>query len=248
MKVSDLDITVFENYMAMSRKASEAIVQNLKINPKQLLCIAAGHTSLGVLQELVDLYERREVDFSKASFVAMDEWTEMDEYTEGGCGWFLRKNFLEKVNYSEGNVFLWNGKAADYETECKRAQSFIREHSREGVIDFLILGSGMNGHLALNEPGSELCSRARCVKLDEMTSSVGQKYFNEDVSLKGGLTLGLADFEEAKRKILLISGEQKREILKKIRAAGKFINQVPATAMYSYVNSSVYCDIESISL
>lgn len=96
--------------------------------------------------------------------------------------------------------------------------------------------------MALNEPGTFLEESAHVVQLDAVTAKVGQKYFKENTSLTGGLTLGLAEFREAKRSILLVSGERKRDILGKLREKGEFQPALPATAIYAFEDVSVYCD------
>ncbi len=239
-----MEFRVFSDYEKMCFTTAEEIAEDLKNNPKQLLCIAAGHTSIGVLQELVKRYKKKEIDFSQASFIAMDEWLQMNVETDGSCGWFLYEYLLKEVNYKENQVFLWNGKADSYEAEIERAQNFIKEHSSGNAIDYLVLGCGMNGHLAFNEPGTEMKERAHVALLDETTTTVGQKYFKETVSLRGGLTLGLGEFKEAKRTVLLISESKKADIMKKIRSHTDFDKEVPATAVYEFENASLYCDQE----
>ncbi len=236
------DFRIFPDYESICRKAADEIAENLHENPRQLLCIAAGHTSLGVFRELTNRHERGEIDFSQAGFVAMDEWADMDENTEGSCGWLLRKEFLSKAGYARERVFLWNGKAKDITAECKRAEDFIRDNSRSQAIDLLILGAGMNGHLALNEPGSRMDQRACFTSLDEVTVRVGQKYFEKARTLTGGLTLGLADFREARRAILLLSGRAKSDVVKRLRQASRFQTDFPVTALYDFANASIYCD------
>lgn len=236
------DIIVFPSQTEMCRKAADEIIDDLRKNPQQLLCIAAGHTSLGLFRELVRRFQAGEIDFSKAGFVAMDEWAGMDAATEGSCGWLLETEFLSKVDYPKERVFLWDGKARDQAGECERAADFVRKNSRYGVIDYLVLGVGMNGHLALNEPGTGLDERAHVAVLDAITADVGQKYFKKATALGAGLTLGLADFREARRSVLMISGEKKKDICRKIWDASCFHAGLPATAVYEFGNASIYCD------
>ena len=68
----------FKSYQDRCKQIAEEIRDDLKKNPQQMLCIAAGNTSQGVFDELIDMYQKKEVDFSKAYFVAMDEWVGMN--------------------------------------------------------------------------------------------------------------------------------------------------------------------------
>ena len=239
-------IRIFESYEAMCREIAVEIRADLKDRPRQLLCIAAGNTSLGVFKELIRMYREKEIDFSKASFVAMDEWVGMDETTPGSCGNFLVKYFLKHVNYPREQVRLWNGKAADLEAECRSVENFIRCGETK-TMDYLVLGSGMNGHLALNEPGADFHLGAHVHELDDTTKHVGQKYFETAPVLERGITLGIRDFRAAKRTVLMSNGSHKREIAGKILAAKKADSRIPATALYDFPNGSIYCDAEASS-
>ena len=55
----------------------------------------------------------------------------------------------------------------------------------------------MNGHLALNEPGTAFDAGAHVCPLDPLTANVGQKYFTDGASLTGSITLGIGDFRRS---------------------------------------------------
>ena len=234
-----MNLKVFDGYDQMCEEIANEISVMLKVKPSALLCIAAGHTSLGLLECLVRLYEEKEINFKNASFVAMDEWLGMSEKTLGSCGEFISSNFLEKVNFEPVNIRLFDGTTSDHETECQGVAQFIK--SKSGYIDYLVLGTGMNGHLALNEPGSDFEACVRVVELDSTTKEVAQKYFSEDTHLSGGITLGIGDFAKARRSVLMVNGSHKHEILHKI-IAGPVSPAIPATIITKFNNASLYCD------
>jgi 6-phosphogluconolactonase/glucosamine-6-phosphate isomerase/deaminase len=99
----------------------------------------------------------------------------------------------------------------------------------------------MNGHLALNEPGTPFESRARVTELDTVTAAVGQKYFAHGAELVGGITLGLANLREAKRGVLMVAGKHKREILRKVLFE-EIGPALPATVIRQAERISIYCD------
>jgi len=220
-------------------KVANEISEFLSQKPESLLCIAAGHTSIGLFEALVGMYKRNEIDFKNASFVAMDEWLGMSHKTPNSCGDFLNRNFFAKLNFKPENIRLFDGSTSDDALECHNVVQFIKEKS--GVIDYLVLGTGMNGHLGLNEPGCDLDAGIHVAELDETTQLVGQKYFNEETQLNGGITLGIGDFSQARRAVLMVSGSHKREILHKI-INEPASNAIPATAIRNFSNVSLYCD------
>lgn len=235
-----MDIKMFDDASCLSRQIAEEIIRDLQENPRQLLCIAAGHTSLGIFTYLIEAYEAGKADFSKAAFVAMDEWLGMSRHTPGSCGFFLVDQFLSHVNYNPQRVRLWDGTARDLEQECSQVLSFIKQHG--GRMDYLVLGMGMNGHLALNEPGTSLTASAHVCRLDPITQTVGQKYFSGYTQLTGGITLGIGDFAAARRSVLAVTGEKKAEILKRVLKCGSPVEELPATALYGFENASIYYD------
>jgi glucosamine-6-phosphate isomerase len=229
----------FDTYDLLCEKITAEICTAISVNPEFLLCIAAGFSSLGVFEGLVKAFKNKTVDFSRASFVAMDEWIGMDDKTPGSCGELLRKKLLDHVNFKEENIRLFNGKTENPEKECKEVEIFIS--SQTGAIDFLILGSGMNGHIALNEPGTPFTARAHVANIDSVTREIGQKYFSVKTELQGGLTLGIDNFKQAKRTILMICGEHKKEILKQVLLKAPSVT-LPATAIKTFGNTSLYYD------
>lgn len=239
-----MEFKIFENDILLSVAAADAVCELLQKKPDALLCIAAGHSSLGVFRELVRRFRENKVDFSCAGFAAMDEWAEMNETTPGSCGDFLVKNFLSQVNFPENRIRLVNGKAVNLQAECAE----IKENMEAcGGFDLILLGVGMNGHLALNEPGVDFSLSVHTTALDSVTQQVGTKYFESAPKLTGGVTIGIADIAAAKQAILLVNGEKKSKIVKEVLDS-PVTNRLPATALKEMPNAAFWCDREAASL
>lgn len=217
-----MELRKFESEEAIALAAADLFCEQLKEKPESVLCVAAGHSSIGPLQILAERCERGEVDFSKAHFIAMDEWLHMNETVPGSCGDFLHKQFLDRVNFKPENVRLIDGCAKDMDAECASLKAAIES---VGGFDLILLGMGMNGHLALNEPGTPFDSTVHTTQLDPITKEVGKKYFEDAPQLSGGVTIGLGDMAKAKDVLLIVFGEKKREIIQKL------LDSEPTTAL-----------------
>lgn len=239
-----MDFHVFENDTALSSAAADAVCELLQEKPDALLCIAAGHSSLGLFRELIRRFQEKKVDFSRAGFSAMDEWSGMNETTPGSCGDFLVKNFLSQVNFPRERVRLVNGKATDLQAECAQIKEIIEA---AGGFDLIVLGIGINGHLALNEPGVDFSLSVHTTVLDSVTRQVGKKYFESAPQLTGGVTIGIADIAAAKKAILLVNGEKKSRIVKQILDS-PVTNQLPATALKDMPHAAFWCDRDAALL
>lgn len=203
----------FKDVVSIAKSAADVICKQLEAKPDSLICIAAGHSSLPLCEELIARYKDGQVDFSKAYFIAMDEWLHMNPSIPGSCGDFLNKHFLSHVNFPENHIRLFDGLAEDTTAECA---SVKEEIEKLGGFDIMILGMGMNGHLALNDPGTPFDSTVRVSEIDEVTKSVGTKYFTDAPQLSGGITIGLKEICASKNIILIVFGDHKQEIIKKL--------------------------------
>ena len=217
-----MEIKRFDSEQAIAEATADLFCEHLKNKPDSVLCVAAGHSSIGPLKLLVERYERGEVDFSKAKFIAMDEWLHMNETVPGSCGDFLRKHFLDRVNFKKENIRLIDGCAEDMEQECADLKADIE---KAGGFDIILLGMGMNGHLALNEPGTPFDSTVHTTVLDPITKEVGKKYFEDTPELSGGVTIGLGDMAKGCDVVLIVFGEKKHDIIQKL------LDTEPTTAL-----------------
>ena len=117
------------------------------------------------------------------------------------------------------------------ERECERMSSFVR---RAGGLDFVLLGVGMNGHLALNEPHAGLDIPARRVKLDAETVRVSEKYFSDGGHApEYGITLGVPELLGAREVWITIFGEHKRETSRRLLDPETRAEDFPAAAALS---------------
>ena len=204
---------IFDNYQELSAESADIIADIIREKPDALLCFPAGETSIGTFSHLIDRYKSGSISFSRCKIVGLDEWLNLGDRRDENCFSFLKKYLFDHIDYDIQNVCFFDGESLDPEKECLKTDEFIRKH---GPIDLILLGVGMNGHLGLNEPGSSFDSYSHIVMLDEVTRAVGQKYFQGEVRLSGGITLGLKSIMEAKSVLVQLNGARKAEIYKQL--------------------------------
>ncbi|MES1219892.1 MAG: 6-phosphogluconolactonase, partial [Bacteroidota bacterium] len=128
--------------------------------------------------------------------------------------------------------------------ECKKMDEVIFE---KGGIDLMIVGVGMNGHIGFNEPGVSFDNYSHVIDLDEMTITVGQKYFKGPVVLKQGITVGLKHLMQSKRVFMMANGAKKAEVIK-TALEGEISNSFPASIMRTHPQGYVIIDEDAASL
>ena len=230
-----------DTYEGMSRKAAEDLLRLLQSFDKPLICTASGASPSGLYNELIHLVKASGTDTSTWHFVGLDEWKGMNGSDKGSSRDQLNQQLFHPLNAGEDRICFFDGRAKDSEGECQRIEEFIRQF--EG-IDVAILGIGVNGHIAMNEPGTPASLRSHVAAIHPSTQQIGQKYFKEPRQLDKGLTLGLATLLEAKHLMLLASGESKAQSVYAMLHAPQS-EGIPATLLRNHTNLLVYLEKEA---
>ncbi|HEY6977690.1 MAG TPA: glucosamine-6-phosphate deaminase [Chitinophagaceae bacterium] len=238
-----MKIITANTYEEMSGQVADDLIRTMQLFNEPLLCPASGSTPVGLYKELVNLYRQKKFDPSNWLFVALDEWVGMDGNKEGSCKHSLDEQLFNPLKIKADQICFFDGKA-DLDKECDRVEKFIRQH---GGIDVSVLGLGMNGHVGMNEPYTPASLRSHIAKLDPVTQQVGQKYFKERQHLSEGVTLGLATLLESKHIFLLVNGERKAGIVKKV-IEGNITEEMPATILRRHTGLKVYLDADAAQL
>ena len=138
--------------------------------------------------------------------------------------------------YTKKKCFF-DGKAINVESEIQKTSNFIKEH---GGIDIAILGLGLNGHVGMNEPGTDPSLHSHISEIDKITQQAGQKYFKQTREISRGITLGIADIMDARHLILLVSGEKKAAIVQQV-LEGEISELFPASLLrkHNHFNVSI---------
>ena len=210
---------IFPDYETLSRATADLISEYLSQKPKALVCIASGHTPVGVFQNLITDVQSRKLDISQCVFLSLDEWVGIDPADSGSCLSMLKRDFFDHLHIPDKQTEFFNVQASDLEKECDRINTLI---ANNGGLDIMLVGVGTNGHIGMNEPGTSFNSYAHIGVLAEETKTVGQKYFSKQTKLSNGMTLGLKHLQEARLPIVMANGEKKATIM------GKAFNHTPS--------------------
>jgi len=233
-----MTLNTFPDYEALSEATANLIIEVLKQKPFALICIASGDTPLGVCKFLAKADKKL---FEKCTFVGLDEWVGMDENDEGSCKYGIYQNLLIPLNFPLERIKYFDAKSENLAAECQKINEFIESH---GGLDVMLVGVGLNGHIALNEPNTPFDVYAHVSELEEVTKSVGQKYFTKETILTQGITLGLAHLQEAKLPILIANSSKKASVIKQVLTEA-VTEQFPASILQRIENSMVMLDLEA---
>ena len=203
-------VLVTPDYRNLSQTAAALVVKAVQAKPDLTLGLPTGATPIGMYEELVRSFRGGQCDFALVHTFNLDEFAGLSADHPGSYREYMRVHFFEHVNIREDHVHFPDA-TGDYEEEIRNA----------GGIDLLILGIGMNGHIAFNEPGSSFQSRTREVELLERK----QRAF----------TMGIATILEARRIVLLASGAAKAGVVHRA-LHGPVSELMPASILQTHPN------------
>lgn len=229
---------ILKDYEEMSQVAANEIIKTIRQKPNATLCFASGDTPKRTCQILAERILNENIDISNCQFIGLDEWIGIPPENEGSCTYFLMNYLFKTLNLSPNQYHLFNADETKSVEECKKMDDFI---NKSGGLDCILVGIGLNGHIGFNEPNIPFTNYCHVAELDELTVSVGQKYFNTATLLTKGITVGLQHLMEAKKAILIANGAKKATIMKAVYES-EINNQIPATIMRTHPNGLILMD------
>ena len=233
------------DYSDMSRKAANIISAQVIMKPRCVLGLATGSTPIGIYKQLIDWYNKGDLDFSSVTTINLDEYRALPRESAQSYWHFMHENFFDQVNIDPEKVHLPDGTNMDIDAECARYDALIH---RAGGIDLQLLGIGIDGHIGFNEPGAKFELGTHCVDLSESTIEANQRFFDkkEDVP-RQAYTVGIKTIMQARKVLMVVSGKNKAEIVKK-SFFGAVTPEVPASILQMHPNFTLVGDEESLSL
>lgn len=238
-------VIVENDYQSMSRKAALLLASQVNLKPNSVLGLATGSTPEGMYQELVKMYHRGEIDFSEVVTFNLDEYYKLPPENEESYHYYMHENFFKHVNLHPENTNIPRGMVEKVETECWYYEEKIR---RAGGIDLQVLGIGSNGHIGFNEPGDRLNVTTKLVELTEETIESNSRFFDSlDKVPRKAISVGMATILKARRIILLASGKNKAEAIKKT-INGYVDTRIPSSLLQTHPETTLIIDEEAASL
>ena len=237
---------MIHNTVIVAKTAEEAAViaadhyeELLAAKPDAVLGLATGSTPVLLYQELISREQQGKINFSKVKSANLDEYKGLAPTHDQSYRYFMNDNLFDHISIDKANTIVPDGLAEDVEQHCRDYEAAIEAL---GGVDLQLLGLGHNGPIGFNEPDDHFPEMTHEVQLTEMTRDANKRFFASiDEVPTAAITMGIGTVMAAKKVILLVTGEGKADILKKV-LYGPITPEVPATALRMHQNTVVICD------
>ena len=233
-----------KDYQEMSRQAANILSAQVILKPDCVLGLATGSTPIGTYDKLVEWYEKGDLDFSEVKTVNLDEYRGLTRDNDQSYYYFMHEHLFDRVNIDPENTNVPNGTEPDADKECERYEKLIESM---GGVDIQLLGLGHNGHIGFNEPGAAFEKETHCVDLTESTIEANKRFFeSEDDVPRQAYTMGIKNIMQAKKILVVVSGEDKADILKEV-LYGPITPKVPASILQLHNDVTIVADEAALS-
>ena len=235
-----------KDYQDMSRKAANIISAQVIMKPDCVLGLATGGTPVGTYAQLVDWYNKGDLDFSEVTTVNLDEYRGLPKEHPQSYWYFMNENLFSKVNIDPAKTNLPDGTNLDTAAECARYNGIIH---KLGGIDLQLLGIGPNGHIGFNEPGEAFELETHCIDLAPTTIEANKRFFdgNEALVPKQAYTMGIKTIMQARKVLVVANGKAKAQAVKDA-VTGPVTPACPGSILQLHLDCILVADEEALSL
>lgn len=233
-----------KDYNDMSRKAANIISAQVILKPASVLGLATGSSPIGTYKQLIDWYNKGDLDFSQITSVNLDEYVGLNPDNDQSYRYFMNHNFFNHININKERTFVPDGTQLDADKACDAYNQIIRD---VGGVDLQLLGLGRNGHIGFNEPGDTFEAETHCVELAPSTIEANKRFFASEADVpRRAYTMGIKTIMQARKIIVVVSGEDKADIMPAI-LEGPITPKVPASILQLHTDVTIVADEAALS-
>ena len=239
-----MKILVFEKEEHLDAYVGEYICHFIRNHSQPVIGFATGSTPLGVYRYFIDNYQAQKVSFRQVKAFNLDEYVGLTPSHPRSFASAMKNELFSHIDILPENINALDGSKEDMDEECQRYESLIDANP----IDIQILGIGMDGHIAYNEPGSPLDGACHVVNLhqESIESSLDYGFDHiEDVPTQG-VTQGIGTIMKAKQLIMMAKGEKKADLVKRM-IYGEVTSDFPSSIIQRHPNVIVCLDRSAAS-
>ncbi len=227
-------------YYALIDALASSVEKLIAQGKKPVLALPTGNTMIPFYRLVAENEERLHTD-SWTCF-NLDEYYPVDDFNESlTFDAYMETHLYSRLKKPVQMRKILNGRTHSPEQECADYESLIQAL---GGIDITLLGLGLNGHIAFNEPKSSFDSRTRLLELHPetlMANFKGQAIFSH------AMTMGIGTILESREIMIVALGKNKAPAIRSATQEG-MSTACPASALQMHPRVTWFVDQEAGSL
>lgn len=217
-----MELYVLRSKEEIGLEIGRRIVERVKQNPYIVLGLATGSSPLFTYEAIVKYSLAENVSYKNVTTFNLDEYVGLEETNKQSYRYFMNDNLFKYLDFK---------KESHHFPSIENMMGYDEDIKKSGGIDIQILGIGSNGHIAFNEPFTNIDEKTHIVELTENTIKDNSRFFKSinEVPTKA-ITMGLNTILQSKEIFLIATGKNKSMAVKKI-LEGKYDPSCPASCL-----------------
>ncbi|AOT07979.1 MULTISPECIES: glucosamine-6-phosphate deaminase [Pseudoalteromonas] len=234
-----MQIVILKNAAEVAAYGADIFEKQLNRKAESVLGLATGSTPVALYQNLIEKNKQGDISFKDAITFNLDEYLGLEGTHPQSYRYFMNEQLFNHVDINKDHTHVPPGNAKNPVEACQEYEAHI---AAAGGIDVQLLGIGRNGHIGFNEPSSGLTSRTRVKTLTKETIDDNARFFGPDEYQPHlSITMGIGTILDAKKVVLLATGENKAEAIK-ATVEGPLTASCPASALQLHRDAVIVID------
>ena len=235
---------IVDSRQNIAEAAAQGYASFIQNKPNAVLGLATGSSPEDLYAELIKLCNKGEITFKNVKTFNLDEYCGLSTDHPQSYRYFMQEKLFNHIDIKPENTYVPDG----FRTSNEDLIAYDRAIAEAGGIDLQLLGIGVNGHIAFNEPGTPFNSITHMVELTEETRQVNSRFFNDINEVPThAICMGMRTIMNTQNIILIALGANKAEAIKNT-VYGDIDPMCPASVLQLHPNVTIFVDEEAASL
>ena len=235
---------IVESSEDIASSAAQGYVSFIENKPNAVLGLATGSTPESLYAQLIERCNKGDVSFKNVTTFNLDEYAGLPTDHPQSYRYFMQDKLFDHIDINPANTHVPDA----FNTTEDDMLAYDKAIADAGGIDLQLLGIGVNGHIAFNEPGTPFNSLTHVVELTQETREVNSRFFNSlDEVPTHAICMGMKTIMNCQNIILIALGKNKAQAVHDT-IYGEITPDCPASVLQLHPNVTVFADKEAASL
>jgi glucosamine-6-phosphate deaminase len=220
------------NKQEVSKKAGDIIIDLIQKKSNSKISLSSGVLPKSIYKYLIDKFQDKEISFENTTIFSLDDYCGLNSDSKKSHSYYIKDNLLDHIDIKQKNIYLINGDG----DSCKENADKYNKLLEENEIDLQLLTLENDFNLGFNEAGTSFDSKTHVMELSShKKEQIAELFDFESNNIPTyGITQGINNILNSKSILVVASGKEKAEGIKKLIKGGADI-EVPISALKNHL-------------
>ena len=221
-----------KNKQEVSKKAGDIIIDLIQKKSNSKISLSSGVLPKSIYKYLIDKFQDKEISFENTTIFSLDDYCGLNSDSKKSHSYYIKDNLLDHIDIKQKNIYLINGDG----DSCKENADKYNKLLEKNEIDLQLLTLENDFNLGFNEAGTSFDSKTHVMELSShKKEQIAELFDFESNNIPTyGITQGINNILNSKSILVVASGKEKAEGIKKLIKGGADI-EVPISALKNHL-------------